>query len=274
MFRKLKNAFRPHGTGTPDRSPQSELDYHSACTVKLVRSTSMLMVGQRSQSSITSTLRRSKSSVSVESTTALYYYRRQEDRMWFYSQNQNCLEYLEELVALRREYTKSVNILKSNEMKTTISAKKNNAPTRPTTKEAHFRGQPSSTKPSAPPIPNEEDTLDFFDAVIASCEPERRHKSHVDDGHADVDFIVATSSSEHDLHSNWVMRVPRCPSDASKPKDPDTVGHRGNKTTQKNSGNGTTSSRRLLQRNPIHLPKVVESAFQTLRFKPKLKKKV
>lgn len=44
-------------------------------------------------------------------------------------------------------------------------------------------------QPSAPPIPTEEDTLQFFDSVIASCDSERTRKPHVDDGHADVDFI-------------------------------------------------------------------------------------
>lgn len=83
---------------------------------------------------------------------------------------------------------------------------------------------------------------------------------------------VATSTSEHDLHSNWVMRVPRCPTDESKLKKPASTS-KSSSTAKKNSDNGTTSSRRHLQRNPIHLPKVVESAFQTLRFKPKLKKK-
>ncbi|CDQ90155.1 unnamed protein product [Oncorhynchus mykiss] len=269
MFRKINNALRPNnGHRARDGSPRSEQDYHSACTVKLVRSTSMLVVGQRNQSSVNSTLKRSKSSVNVESTTALYYYQRQEDRIWLYSQNQNCLEYLEELVALRRQYTRSVNNFKSNEMKATISPKKKPAPPPPNSKDA----QSMRTKPSAPPIPNEEDTLDFFDAVIASCDPEHTRKPHVDDGHADVDFIVATSTSEHDLHSNWVMRVPRCPTDESKLKKPASTS-KSSSTAKKNSDNGTTSSRRHLQRNPIHLPKVVESAFQTLRFKPKLKKK-
>ncbi|XP_035612439.1 uncharacterized protein C13orf42 [Oncorhynchus keta] len=269
MFRKINNALRPNnGHRAGDGSPRSEQDYHSACTVKLVRSTSMLMVGQRNQSSVNSTLKRSKSFVNVESTTALYYYQRQEDRIWLYSQNQNCLEYLEELVALRRQYTRSVNNFKSNEMKATISPKKKPAPPPPNSKNAQIM----RTKPSAPPIPNEEDTLDFFDAVIASCDPEHTRKPHVDDGHADVDFIVATSTSEHDLHSNWVMRVPRCPTDESKLKKPASTS-KSSSTAKKNSDNGTTSSRRHLQRNPIHLPKVVESAFQTLRFKPKLKKK-
>ena len=79
---------------------------------------------------------------------------------------------------------------------------------------------------------------------------------------------VASSSAEHDLHSNWVLRVPRV-ADDSKEK---AVRHCA-KESKKKPPSGSTSSRLRLQRNPIHLPKVVESAFQTLRFKPKLKKK-
>lgn len=49
--------------------------------------------------------------------------------------------------------------------------------------------QRARAKPSAPAVPSEEDTLQFFDDVIASCADEPRHKPYVDDGHADVDFI-------------------------------------------------------------------------------------
>lgn len=49
--------------------------------------------------------------------------------------------------------------------------------------------QISRAKPSAPPVPDEEDTLQFFDAVIASCDSEPLRKPYTDDGHADVDFI-------------------------------------------------------------------------------------
>lgn len=132
MFRKINNVFRPnqHGHKAQDGGFRSEKDYHNACTVRLVRSTSMLVVGEKTQATTSSTLKRSKSSVSIEST--LYYYQRQEDRIWLYSQNQNCLEYLEELVALRRQYTKSVSNLKSNEAKATVSYKKKPAPPPPT----------------------------------------------------------------------------------------------------------------------------------------------
>lgn len=130
MFRKINNVFRPNQQGQRGRDAGGgggggvlEQDYHNACTVRLVRSTSMLVVGEKTQ---TATLKRSKSTVSIEST--LYYYQRQEDRIWLYSQNQNCLEYLEALVALRRQYTKSVSDLKSNDTKATVSSKKKPAP--------------------------------------------------------------------------------------------------------------------------------------------------
>lgn len=80
---------------------------------------------------------------------------------------------------------------------------------------------------------------------------------------------VASSSAEHDLHSNWVLRVPRVADASDQRAVPDCANER---IPTKKKQSGSTSSRLRLQRNPIHLPKVVESAFQTLRFKPKLKK--
>ncbi|KAL6485277.1 hypothetical protein MHYP_G00073220 [Metynnis hypsauchen] len=264
MFKKINAVFRPnHGH-------RSREDYHNACTVKLVRSTSMLVVGEKSGVRQDLTLKRSVSAVSVESSTTLCYYHSREDRVWLYSQNQNCLEYLQELVALRRQYTKSISDLKYAERQETVSGKKKPAPQPPRPPQRRIVQHPSP-EPSAPPIPNEEDTLQFFDAVIASCDPERTRKPHMDDGHADVDFVVATSTCEHDLHSNWVLRDPRRISmDESRLKRAEMSTEQG---AWKKAVGGNTGSTRRLQRNPIHLPKVVESAFQTLRFKPKLKKK-
>ncbi|KAM8855573.1 uncharacterized protein C13orf42 isoform 1-T1 [Spinachia spinachia] len=266
MFKKINNAFRPDHHGLRGQGGaggiRSEQDYHSACTVRLVRSTSMLVVGEKTCTASGSTLKRSKSTVSIEST--LYYYQRREDRIWLYSQNQNCLEYLEALVTLRRQYTKSVSDLKSNHSATTVSSKKRAAPPPPPKKQPILRA-----KPSAPPVPSEEATLQFFDAVIAGYDNEPLRKPYLDDGHADVDFIAASSSAEHDLHSNWVLRVPRVADDSGQKAGRDRANDRAPK---KKNPSGSTSSRLRLQRNPIHLPKVVESAFQTLRFKPKLKK--
>lgn len=125
MFKKINAVFRPnHGH-------RSREDYHNACTVKLVRSTSMLVVGEKSGVGKSSTLKRSVSAVSMESSTALYYYHSREDRVYLYSQNQNCLEYLQELVALRRQYTKSISDLKNVERQETVSSKKKPAPQPP-----------------------------------------------------------------------------------------------------------------------------------------------
>ncbi|KAG5852668.1 hypothetical protein ANANG_G00065020 [Anguilla anguilla] len=224
----------------------------------------MLVVGETQQQISDSTLKRSKSSVDIESATALQYYHRQEDRIWLYSQNRDCLQYLEDLVALRRQYKNNVSHLNSKGRKATISSKKKLPPIPPSSR----REKTSKTKATAPPIPNEEDTLEFFDSVIASCDLEPKRKPNLDNGHADVDFIVATSTSEHDLHSNWVLRNPRRFSvDEDRLKRPEA------QKSDRGSGSSSVGSRRQLQRNPIHLPKVVESALQTLRFKPKLRKK-
>ncbi|KAF5899643.1 uncharacterized protein DAT39_010648, partial [Clarias magur] len=176
MFKKINAAFRPN------RGPGAREDYHSACTVKLVRSASMLAVGERCRAQSDSTLKRSASALSVQSSSStLYYYHSREERVWLYTHNHECLEYLQQLVALRRRYTKSVSDLKQESARREqTSSKKKPAPQPP---------QHVSAQPSAPPIPSEEDTLQFFDAIIASCDTERTRKPHVDNGHADVDFI-------------------------------------------------------------------------------------
>ncbi|KAF7709251.1 uncharacterized protein C13orf42 [Silurus meridionalis] len=256
MFKKINAVFRP------SRGPGARGDYHSACTVKLVRSASMLTVMDRGTAQRESTLKRSASTASIQSSTAFYYCYSREERVWLYSQNQECLEYLQELVALRRRYTKSFSDLKHDERREHSFSKKKPAPQPP----QHVRPHPS-----APPIPSEEDTLQYFDAVIASCDSEHTRKPHVDDGHVDVDFIVATSTSQHNLHSNWVLRDPRrISTDTSRLRRPELG---SDESAWRKAAGGTTSSIRRLQRNPIHLPKVVESALQTLRFKPRHKKK-
>lgn len=135
MFRKLNNVFRPNHQGQRGWDGGSvggsrlEQDYHSACTVRLVRSTSVLVVGQRSQATVNSSLKRSQSTVSIESN--LYCYQRQEDRIWLYSQSRNCLEYLEALVELRRKYDQTVGDFKRSEAEATVSLKKKPAPQPP-----------------------------------------------------------------------------------------------------------------------------------------------
>ncbi|XP_066563660.1 uncharacterized protein C13orf42 [Amia ocellicauda] len=258
MFKKINAVFRPN-QGQKSGDGYKTNGHQKACAVKLVRSTSMLIVGESRQKTSEASLKRSKSSISIESTS--FYYYRQEDRIWLYSRTQDCLQYLEDLMALRKQYINSVNNLKNNGRKNNPSSQARPVPPAPPTKDTKIK-----PKAQAPAIPDEVNTLEYFDAIIASCDSEKESKPHVDNGHADVDFIVATSTSEHDLHSNWVLRDPRRFSmDESKLKKSDSK-------LQRKSESGTVSSKKRLQRNPIHLPKVVESAFQTLRFKPKEKK--
>lgn len=136
MFRKIHNVFRPnhHGRKGRDLWSQSEQDYHSACTVRLVRSTSVLLVGEQTPKS-TSTLKRSKSTMSMESTSHLW--QRQEDGMWLSSQNH--LEYLEALMDLRRQYTKSMNDFSQDCSKATVTSKKKRAPPPPPPKKDAVR---------------------------------------------------------------------------------------------------------------------------------------
>ncbi|KAK1169977.1 hypothetical protein AOXY_G8902 [Acipenser oxyrinchus oxyrinchus] len=270
MLKKINAVFRPnHSQKKQDGQAHGGNDKNKACAVRLVRSTSMLIVGETRQKNMESSLKRSRSSVSIEST-AFYFYR-QEDRIWLYSRTQDCLQYLEDLMALRRQYVNSVNNLKTAGKKTDFATDSANAskpkgkPPPPPPPDQHEKAV--KTKAKAPPVPDEVDTLEYFDSIVASFDSEKKNKAHLDDGHADVDFVVATSTSEHDIHSNWMLRSPRRFSmDESKLK-------KSEKKSRRNSDSAKMGNSKRLERNPIHLPKVVESAFQTLRFKPKIKKK-
>ncbi|XP_061648739.1 uncharacterized protein C13orf42 [Phyllopteryx taeniolatus] len=248
MLRRINHVFRPNRHGQRERDGFGP-GYHSACTVRLVRSTSTPPAGERTRSSEGVALKRSKSAVSAESP--LCYYHRREDRVWLHSHEQNCLQYLQALAALRRRYTESVS-----DVKATVASKKKEKKT------------VSRANPSAPPVPNVEDTLRFLDEAIASCDSEPQRKPYVDDGNADVDFIAASSSAEHDLHSNWVLRVPRAAGDPDAQRR-EVLARAKEKALDKKNESGSASGGSRLQRNPIHLPKAVESALQTLRFKSK-----
>lgn len=78
---------------------------------------------------------------------------------------------------------------------------------------------------------------------------------------------VATSSREHSLHSNWILRAPRRHSEAIAAHA--TADSRFRRSTE----HRVTGTQRRLERHPIYLPKAVEGAFNTLKFKPKAHKK-
>lgn len=82
-------------------------------------------------------------------------------------------------------------------------------------------------------------------------------------------LAVATSSREHSLHCNWILRAPRRHSE-------DIAAHAVHATDsqlRRTMECRTIGTQRRLERHPIYLPKAVEGAFNTLKFKPKACKK-
>ncbi|XP_043927618.1 uncharacterized protein C13orf42 homolog isoform X2 [Protopterus annectens] len=237
--------------------------------VRLIRSTSMYIIGEN-QPKFSNTLKRSKSTVSFETSTG--YHQTQEDEAWTFAKKQFCLQYLQDLISLRKKYLSNANNLKS---------KKADVP--PVSSKSVKSGRPPPPPSSVQPIepvqipqgkcithPNTaiSDTLAFFDSVIADLDSTRPSRVCIPDfTNADVDFDVATSSAEHTIHSNWILRSPRRLSiDSTK----------SSKTESKSCRNVdimTVPRIKRLERNPIYLPKVVEGAFNTIKFKPKPSKK-
>lgn len=76
--------------------------------VRLIRSSSMFVVGDHGEK-FSETLKKYKSTGSMDSS--LYYLQQEGDRAWMYSRTQDCLQYLQELLALRRKYLSSLSEL-------------------------------------------------------------------------------------------------------------------------------------------------------------------
>lgn len=110
MFRKLHSIFH-HG---PQGKAAAERPYYvgASPTVRLIRSSSMYVVGDHFEKSSES-LKKYRSTHSMD--TSLHYLQ-QEDRAWMYSRTQDCLQYLQELLALRRKYLSTLSDLRPRRM--------------------------------------------------------------------------------------------------------------------------------------------------------------
>ncbi|KAK2119064.1 hypothetical protein P7K49_000450 [Saguinus oedipus] len=102
MFRKIHSIFN----SSPQRKAAAESPFYEGASpaVKLIRSSSMYVVGDHGEK-FSESLKKYKSSSSMD--TSLYYLRQEEDRAWMYSHTQDCLQYLQELLALRKKYLSS-----------------------------------------------------------------------------------------------------------------------------------------------------------------------
>ncbi|XP_053139947.1 uncharacterized protein C13orf42 homolog [Hemicordylus capensis] len=263
MFRKLHSIFRPNSRR---RSLSDGIPTYDGSAVRLIRSTSMYVLGGE-DNSFSEPLKKSKSTTSIDSVACLQ--QKEEERAWMYSKTQDCLQYLQDLLALRKKYFESIKDLKTSDHTSEIST-------------TSTKSSKTKKKPPAPPPPVQSfkvsaerkvsplnsdvtEAIAYFDSIIAELDAERHRKIIVrDHPHVDVDFDVITSSKEHSLHSNWILRAPRRHSQDA------VQGAKTASQSERSSQGRTVTSRKKLQRYPIYLPKAVEGAFNTLKFKPKM----
>ncbi|EHB09859.1 Guanylate cyclase soluble subunit beta-2 [Heterocephalus glaber] len=269
MFRKIHSIF----SSSPQKKAAAESPYYTGAGsgVRLIRSSSMYVVGDHGEK-FSESLKKYKSTSSMD--TSLYYLPQEEDRAWMYSRTQDCLQYLQELLALRRKYLSSLGDLKPHRASQGISS-------------TSSKSSKGGKKPCGQSIPKEikqkatlkkysqfsadvAEAIAFFDSIISELDTERRPRAaEVDPPNEDVDFDVATSSREHSLHSNWILRAPRRHSENIAVH----AAHTSDSQFWRSTERRTICSQRRLERHPIYLPKAVEGAFNTLKFKPKAHKK-
>ncbi|KAM9049463.1 uncharacterized protein C13orf42 homolog [Megaptera novaeangliae] len=261
MLRKLHSIFH---SGPQRKAEVAESPYYDRASppVRLIRSSSMYVVGDHGEK-FSESLKKYKSASSMDA--GLYYLQQEGDRAWMYSRTQDCLHYLQELLALRKKYLSSLSDLKPSR-----------APGISSTSSKSSRGGKKSAskeiKKATPKKPLQfsadvAEAIAFFDSIMAELDTEKRPRAaEVDPQNEDVDFDVATSSREHSLHSNWILRVPRRCSE-------DIAGHKAAGQFRRSTERRAVGTQRRLERHPIYLPKAVEGAFSTLKFKPKACKK-
>lgn len=107
MFRKLHSIFHPNSRR---RSLSDGIPSYDGSAVRLIRSTSMYVI-RGEEENFSEPLKKSKSTTSIDSGTCLHL--KEEERAWMYSKTQDCLQYLQDLLALRKKYLESIKDLKS-----------------------------------------------------------------------------------------------------------------------------------------------------------------
>ncbi|XP_069828217.1 uncharacterized protein C13orf42 homolog [Dendropsophus ebraccatus] len=263
MLRKIQSALHPNSCSR-DLTEGGTAYNGTLSPVRLVRSTSMYVVGGAKQT-LGESLKKYKSTTNIEASGCCYY--KEEDSAWMFAKTQDFLQYLQDLLALRKKYLSSLHNLRCmtgtseySPLSTKLSKAGKKSPPQET-------GHVKVLKDNEKLNPNSDiiDAIAYFDSVIAELDTERKIRTVPSDfKHADVDFDVATSSREHSLHSNWILRAPR--------RSKEEVLRASICSQSWRSSMGNTSIKRI-ERYPIYLPKAVEGAFNTLKFKPRPKVK-
>ncbi|XP_063813116.1 uncharacterized protein C13orf42 homolog [Pseudophryne corroboree] len=261
MLKKIHSAFHPNSCSRDLIEGNTSYD-GTLSPVRLVRSTSMFVVGGGKQT-ISGSLKKYKSTTNIEGSGCCHY--KDEDSAWMFGKTQDFLQYLQDLLALRKKYLSSLNNLRCmtgvseySPVSTKSSRSGKPAPSQET-------GDCKVSKDNVRQLPNCDilDAIAYFDSIIAELDAEKRIRTTTSNyKHADVDFDVATSSRDHTLHSNWILRAAR--------RSTEEVFRTSVYSQSWRSCTGNTSIKRI-ERYPIYLPKAVEGAFNTLKFKPQPK---
>ncbi|XP_073439460.1 uncharacterized protein C13orf42 homolog [Dendrobates tinctorius] len=263
MLRKLQSALQPNSC-SHDLTDGSTTHTGTLSPVRLVRSTSMYVVGG-GKPTIAESLKKYKSTTNIEDSGCCYY--KDEDSAWLFAKTQDFLQYLQDLLALRKKYLASLHNLRCITGTSEYSPVSTQSSKTGKKSSPHDTGDGKGSRDNEKPSPNADimDAIAYFDSVIAGLDTERRIRTAPSDfKHADVDFDVATSSREHSLHSNWILRAPR--------RSTEEVLRTSIYSQSWRCSMGNTSLKRI-ERYPIYLPKAVEGAFNTLKFKPRPKVK-
>ncbi|XP_075448075.1 uncharacterized protein C13orf42 homolog [Ascaphus truei] len=262
MLRKIQSVLHPNSC-SQDLIEGNSFSDGTISPVRLVRSTSMYVVGEGKQK-LSESLKKYKSTTNIEASGCGH--NKDEDRAWMFAKTQDCLQYLQDLLALRKKYLSSLHNLRSMNTASQCS------PSSIKSSKAGEKSPPQKirackiSKDKASQHPNTDilDAIAYFDSVIAELDADKQISlPRADFKNADVDFDVATSSSEHSLHSNWILRAPRRTSEEAS-----TVTVAQSQTWKTSKG---TASFKRIERYPVYLPKAVEGAFNTLNFKPNSK---
>ncbi|KAJ7401973.1 hypothetical protein BTVI_90765 [Pitangus sulphuratus] len=197
MFKKIHSIFHPnfHRRNVADNIPYCD---GTGSAVRLIRSTSMYVLGGE-QEKVSEPLKKCRSTTSINSC----FQPKEEDRDWMYSKTQDCLKYLQDLLALRKKYLDNINNLKSMHMAAAspMSSKSSKTgrksfiplPSKESSKTSVERKGPQSSS-------DVREAIAFFDSVIADLDSERwMSVPDVDLPNVDVDFDEPRQESKH-LH--------------------------------------------------------------------------
>ncbi|XP_013922052.1 PREDICTED: guanylate cyclase soluble subunit beta-2-like [Thamnophis sirtalis] len=184
MFRKIHSIFHPNSSRSSlsDGIPASD-----GSAVRLIRSTSMYALRDE-EHTLTEPLKKSKSTTSLNSVVCLQL---KEEKAWMYSKTQDCLQYLQDLLALRKKYIEGVKDLKALGRGPEISplpTKSSATTTKPQASPPKMTSKISADRNGLQLNSDVTEAIAYFDSIIAKLEAERLHKVVRDHPHVDVDF--------------------------------------------------------------------------------------